>query len=112
MIGIVGGVGPYAGLDLAKNVFDNTLADSDQDHLDLVMISVPQAITDRTEYLMGRDPDNPATAIAKVLLKLEKLGATVAGIPCNTAHADEIFKVITQTLHNADAQIHLINMAD
>ena len=33
MIGIVGGVGPYAGLELVKNIFDNTLADTDQAQL-------------------------------------------------------------------------------
>ena len=42
MIGIVGGVGPYAGLDLAKNIFDNTLAETDQQHLPLVMLSLPE----------------------------------------------------------------------
>ncbi len=26
MIRIVGGIGPYAGIDLLKNIFDNTLA--------------------------------------------------------------------------------------
>ena len=31
MIGIVGGVGPYAGVDLLRKLLDNTLANSDQD---------------------------------------------------------------------------------
>jgi aspartate racemase len=53
MIGIVGGVGPYAGLDLLRKVYDNTVAGKDQDHLDVVMISVPAAIPDRTAYLLG-----------------------------------------------------------
>ena len=111
MIGIVGGVGPYAGLDLAKNIFDNTIADTDQDHLDLLMLSVPQTITDRTEYLMGRDETNPGAAIARVLMRMEKAGATVAGIPCNTAHAEGIFGVIEKALEHAGAKIMLINMA-
>jgi aspartate racemase len=112
MIGIVGGVGPYAGLDLAKNVFDNTLAQSDQDHLDLIMLSLSRTISDRTEYLMGRDPINPSDAIANVLLKLEKAGATIAGIPCNTAHANEIFSLITNILENASSELKLLNMVD
>jgi len=111
MIGIVGGVGPYAGLDLAKNIFDNTIANEDQDHLDLVMLSVPQSITDRTEYLMGRDPINPANAIARVLLKMENVGATLAGIPCNTAHAREIFPLIERLLKTANSKLRLLNMA-
>ena len=34
-IGVIGGVGPYAGIDLVKKVFDNTIASSDQEHIDL-----------------------------------------------------------------------------
>ena len=30
-IGVVGGLGPYAGLDLVKKVFDNTAASTDQE---------------------------------------------------------------------------------
>lgn len=111
MIGIVGGVGPYAGLDLAKNVFDNTIANSDQEHVDLVMLSASHTITDRTEYLMGRDETNPAPAIADVLLRMEKIGATVAGIPCNTAHALEIFPLIEARLQEEKSSLQLLNMA-
>ena len=33
VIGIVGGVGPYAGLDLNQKIFDNTVTNgTDQDH--------------------------------------------------------------------------------
>ena len=111
MIGIVGGVGPYAGLDLARNIFDNTRAEADQDHLDLVMLSVPQTITDRTEFLMGREATNPAKAIATVILKMARIGATVVGVPCNTAHAEEIFPLIVQYIRDAEAPVQLVNMA-
>ena len=62
MIGIVGGVGPYAGLDLMRKVFDNTLAHCDQDHVDALLFSHSSKIVDRTEYLEGREQDNPAEA--------------------------------------------------
>jgi aspartate racemase len=112
MIGIVGGVGPYAGLDLAKNVFDNTLANSDQEHLPLVMMSVPETILDRTEYLLNIVDDNPGRAIANVILRMETLGATVAGIPCNTAHATEIFNLTRQVLAENNAKIILLSMIE
>jgi len=112
MIGIVSGVGPYAGLDLAKNIFDNTIANVDQDHLPLALLSVPSIIADRTEYLLGIVKTNPALAIAKVILDLEKMGATLAGIPCNTAHASEIFSLIKSKLTVNDSKIKLINMVD
>lgn len=112
MIGIVGGVGPYAGLDLAKNVFDNTLANVDQDHLPLIMMSVPETIIDRTEYLLNIVDNNPGRAIATVILKMESAGATVAGIPCNTAHATEIINLTKQVMAESNAKIILLSMIE
>lgn len=112
MIGIVGGVGPYAGTDLLTKVFNNTLANSDQEHLDALLLSMPSIIEDRTEFLIGNVKVSPAFAIVKVLLKLEKAGATIAGIPCNTAHSEKIFKVIQHELKRAKSQIKLLNMID
>ncbi|MEO5790176.1 MAG: aspartate/glutamate racemase family protein [Gelidibacter sp.] len=110
MIGIVGGVGPYAGTDLLNKIFNNTQANTDQEHLDAILISMSSTIDDRTEYLIGNTEDNPAHAIVKVLLKLEKAGATIAGIPCNTAHSDQIFEVIQSELKKANSTIELLHM--
>ncbi len=110
MIGIVGGVGPYAGIDLLKKVYDNTIANSDQEHLDTVLLSMPSGIKDRTEYIEGRVKENPAEAITKVLLKLESIGATVAGIPCNTAHYSGIFDVVLKRLKENGSPLKLLNM--
>ena len=112
MIGIVGGVGPYAGLDLAKNVFDNTLADTDQEHLPLVMMSVPETILDRTEYLLNIVKDNPGRAIAEVILRMEAAGAIVAGIPCNTAHQKDIIGLTKQVLAENNSEIKLLSVID
>jgi aspartate racemase len=112
MIGIVGGVGPYSGIDLLKKVFDNTLAKTDQEHLDAILLSMSSKIEDRTAYLVGKVEINPAMAIKEVILKLEKAGATIAGIPCNTAHSERIFKVIQLELAKAKSKIELVNMID
>ena len=53
MIGIVGGVGSYAGIDLIKKIYDQTDALCDQDHLPVSMLSVPDKIWDRTDFLLG-----------------------------------------------------------
>ena len=110
MIGIVGGVGPYAGVDLLRKVFDNTIAGLDQDHLDTVLISMPGGILDRTEYLEGRVSVNPAYAIADVLRRLEDARANVAGIPCNTAHVDRIFNVVLEELQKTGNSIEVLHM--
>jgi len=110
MIGIVGGVGPYAGLDLLRKVYDNTVALRDQDHLDTILLSTPGAITDRTEFLDGEVSENPGYAISRVLLSLERAGARVAGIPCNTAHSEPVLKVVEEELLHAGSNIRLLNM--
>lgn len=110
MIGIVGGVGPYAGIDLLKNIFDNTLANRDQDHLDALLFSLPSKIKDRTEYLLGEVDENPGYSIAKIISDLEKSGATVVGIPCNTAHAPEIFSLVIEELNKQGSHIELLHM--
>jgi aspartate racemase len=110
MIGIVGGIGPYAGIDLLKKVFDNTLADNDQEHLDTVLLSMSSKIEDRTQYLIGKVKVNPAYAIAEVLLKLQEMGSTVAGIPCNTAHSKEIFSIIRSELKKHQSSIKVLHM--
>ena len=41
MIGVVGGMGPYAGLNLVQKIFDETDAKTDQDHIPVSMLSIP-----------------------------------------------------------------------
>ena len=62
-IGIVGGAGPYAGLDLAQKILHQTVANSDQDYLPTLLISTPGLIEDRTDFLLGETEKNPAHAI-------------------------------------------------
>ncbi len=112
MIGIVGGVGPYAAIDLLKKIYYNTIASKDQDHLDTALISLASKISDRTAYLEKRVKENPAYAIFNVLQKLEDIGATVAGIPCNAAHSKEIFDVVLHELEKSGGAIKLLNMIE
>ena len=109
-IGIVAGVGPFAGLDLLGKILAETPAGKDQDHLPIYSLSQPDEILDRTEYLLGEVAENPAYAIARQLQKLAAMGAQVAGIPCNTAHAPPIFDAITAELRAANCPIHLLHM--
>jgi hypothetical protein len=86
IIGIVGGVGPLAGLDLQAKIIAQTVAARDQDYLPVISVSWPGPIPDRTEYLLGRVADNPAHAIMAQLRLLASMGATVAAIPRPTRH--------------------------
>lgn len=108
MIGIVGGIGSYAGIDLIKKIYDLTNAPSDQDHLPIAMISEPSKIVDRTKYLLGETDVNPGYAIAEIISTLVSSGAEVIGIPCNTAHAKPIYNAINQNIPSSCTLVHLI----
>ena len=109
MIGVVGGIGPYAGLDLFYKILNRTKAACDQEHLPISMLSVPHSIPDRTEFLLGNSKINPATTISKVICALYNQGSTVIGLPCNTAHAKPIFNEIIERIPKEVKLVHMIN---
>ena len=109
IIGVVGGVGPFAGIDLLGKIAGQTEAQRDQEHLAVYSISQPRPIGDRTGFLLGKTGVNPGYAIAEQLHTLSQMGASVAGIPCNTAHAPSIFAVIRR---QAPAGLLLLHMID
>lgn len=108
MIGIVGGVGSYAGIDLIRKIYDLTDATCDQEHLPVSMLSAPHKIVDRTGYLLGEVDINPGIAIAEIISTLVSNGAEVIGIPCNTAHAPSIFDVIMNNIPSSCKLVHLV----
>lgn len=108
MIGIVGGVGSYAGIDLIRKIYDNTDAKSDQEHLPVSMLSAPHKVLDRTKYLLGEIDINPGIAIADIISTLSLNGAEVIGIPCNTAHAPRIFDLIKNNVPKHCKIVHLV----
>lgn len=108
MIGIVGGVGSYAGIDLIKKVYDLTEETSDQEHLPVSMLSVPHKIIDRTKYLLGETQTNPGIAIAEIIASLIASGSTIIGIPCNTAHAKPILSLIEKSIPESCVLVNLI----
>ncbi len=112
IIGVIGGMGPYAGLDLVRKIFDQTQAALDQEHLPVAMLSYAHCIQDRSAYLFGEAAENPAYAIAEVARRLDGLGATVAGIPCNSAHAPRIFDAVKAQLCASGHRIRLLHMIE
>jgi aspartate racemase len=108
MVGIVGGVGSYAGIDLIKKIYDSTEATSDQDHLPVMMLSAPHKILDRTRYLLGEINENPGFAIAEVISVLCHNGAKIIGIPCNTAHSPRIFDEIRRMVPRDCMLLHMV----
>jgi aspartate racemase len=112
MIGIIAGAGPFAGLDLLNKITAQTVAQTDQEHLPVISISRPAAIPDRTAFLLGEISHNPAGPIMEQLRQLEIMGATIAGIPCNTAHAPPIREAVETGLAAFGSQLRFLNMID
>jgi len=110
MIGIVGGMGPGSGVDLASKVVSQTMARSDQEHIPMVLFSIPGDIADRTRFILGKETANPGYAIARQLLRMEEMGVRVAGLACNSAHAPAIFQVVEERLRTANARIQLLHI--
>lgn len=110
MIGIIGGVGPLAGLDTYKKIIEETQGVRDQEHLPVLLYSLPDRIGDRTAFLLDRTRENPGYALAAIARRLESAGASVAAIPCNTAHAEPIFSVVQQELR--DSPLKLLHIVD
>lgn len=84
IIGIIGGMGPAATIDLYKKMVDQTPAEKDQDHIHVIIDSYPQ-IEDRTGYIL-HGGINPAARLIESAKRLESAGADALIMPCNTAH--------------------------
>jgi aspartate racemase len=97
-IGLIGGVGPWAGLDVHRKILEESSYSTEQDCVSVVHVSFPGKYTDRTDYLLGKTKVNPAYAFAEELRMLEASGAGTAAIVCNTAHAGPIFRVLETEL--------------
>jgi aspartate racemase len=111
-IGVVGGVGPFAGIDLLGKIAVETVAGQDQAHLTVLNWSQPRTVVDRTEYLLGHVAENPGYALATQVRQLARMGAGVAGIPCNTAHAAPIFDLIRAELATVGCDVVLLHMIE
>ncbi|MGE0357981.1 MAG: aspartate/glutamate racemase family protein [Burkholderiales bacterium] len=103
-IGILGGMGPAAALDLQAKILAATPAESDAGHLPVVTWNVPQ-VPDRVGAVLGHGP-SPLAAMVEGARALEAAGCEAFVVACNTAHhwAEELAgSVGIPLLHIADA---------
>ena len=84
MIGILGGMGPEATLDLYRHILALTPAVKDQDHIRALIYSNPK-IPDRTKAIEGGG-ESPLDCLIESAILLEKGGAGIIAMPCNAAH--------------------------
>ena len=85
-IGILGGMGPLAGVELQRLIVELTPAQRDQDHIQVIAFTNPQ-VPDRTESLAQDGGEAFLEGIRQSLPVLTAAGADVIAIPCNTTHS-------------------------
>jgi aspartate racemase len=112
VIGVVGGMGPLAGVRLVELITRLTPARRDQSHRDVVLVSMPGRISDRTEFLLGRSKDNPAIAVVDCVRTLVRAGATCVGVACNSVHAPPIWDDITAALARDGCDAALLHLIE
>lgn len=94
-LGVIGGLGPMAGVYFLELVTKMTDAKMDQEHFEVIMVSNPST-PDRTGFILGKTNDNPLPALINTGMILKKSGVDVIALPCFTAHFfhDELEKSI------------------
>lgn len=83
-LGIIGGMGPLATVDLFTKIVTMTKAESDREHIRIYIDNNSQ-ITDRTAAIL-QGGENPLPYMIESAKKLENIGADCIIMPCNTAH--------------------------
>ncbi|SMX81585.1 aspartate/glutamate racemase family protein [Brevibacterium aurantiacum] len=85
LVGILGGMGPAATVDLYSKLIEATPAAGDQGHL-RVMIWADPTVPDRSAAIAG-DGEDPTPKLAAGAQQLADAGAAFYIVACNGAHA-------------------------
>ena len=107
-LGILGGMGPLATADFFAKLVALTPAARDQDHLPVLIASLPD-IPPRVPAILAGGP-SPLPALLAARDRLLAAGATMLAMPCNTAHHwfDALAECRAPMLHIADAALHAL----
>ena len=86
VVGVLGGMGPEATVELMRRVIAMTQAADDQDHIRMIVEHNPK-VPSRIKALIDKTGESPAPMLIEMAKRLETAGANVLAMPCNTAHA-------------------------
>ena len=103
-LGIIGGMGPLATSLFMKKIIENTYANKDQDHIDII-ISNHSTLPDRTQVIKNGNPELFLNMIKEDIDIMEFSKVENIAIPCNTSHY--FFKDIQKM-----TKINVINMVE
>jgi aspartate racemase len=84
VVGILGGMGPEATIDLFSGIVEESNAKNDYDHLRIIIDNNPKMPSRQDAILNGGE--NPGPAMADTARNIERAGADFIIIGANTAH--------------------------
>lgn len=84
-LGIIGGMGSMACEYLFNEIIENTYAENDRDHLDIIIVN-HASMPDRTEAIIADETDEIVYKLYRDFKFLVQSGADKIVIPCNTSH--------------------------
>lgn len=101
LIGVIGGLGPKATTYFMDLVIDNTVSESDQDNVDMLICQY-SSIPDRTSFILGKSNESPVPEMVDCAKILDREGCKYIVIPCNTASYffDEVQKEVSAKVIN------------
>jgi aspartate racemase len=85
VVGILGGMGPEATVDLMQRIIRLTPALDDIDHIRCIVDNNPK-VPSRIKAIIEGDGEHPGPCMADMGKRLENWGADFLVIACNTAH--------------------------
>ncbi|MCF6247242.1 MAG: amino acid racemase [Desulfobacula sp.] len=85
IVGIIGGMGPEATVDLMQRIICLTPALDDIDHIHCLVDNNPK-VPSRIKAIIEGDGEDPGSCMADMGKRLETFGADFLVIACNTAH--------------------------
>ncbi|KWD09359.1 aspartate racemase [Burkholderia ubonensis] len=106
LIGVLGGMGPLATVDFMQRVMQLTRARCDQEHLSMIVANLTHT-PDRSRAIVAGGVD-PLPALLDGIDLLNRCGAGVIVIPCNSAHhwyAQMAERSAAPILHIVDASV-------
>lgn len=86
VIGIMGGMGPEATVEMMRQIIRRAPARDDADHVRMLVDNNPK-VPSRIAFLLEGGKVDPTETLVEMARGLERAGATVVVIACNTAHA-------------------------
>lgn len=85
IVGIIGGMGPEATVDLMARLIRLTPALDDADHVRCIVDNNPK-VPSRIKALIEGGGASPVPELQDMAMRLEAWGADFLAMPCNTAH--------------------------